>query len=173
MFADDTCPVFSDVCLGRVIEIANEKLSLIHQWCCFNKLSLNPNKSEFMLVGHRRSENFVPICIGGAAIKQVGSVKYLGVNLDEKLNFNSQVDYINSRLQPNSGITYRLRFFFNLRAANNFYYACVYSVLKYCICVWGGIFHDSNKGTSLQKLQAKIVANLFSRFHVRLYIQKG
>ena len=82
------------------------------------------------------------------------------------INFCQQIVYIKSKLQQYSGITYRLRNFFNLRAANNFYYACVYSVLKYCICVWGGIFNDTNRGAPLQKLQSKIVSNLFSRFHV-------
>ena len=41
------------------------------------------------------------------------------------------------------------------------YYACIYSLVSYCITVWGGIFCCTSKGTDLQKLHTRIVNNLF------------
>ena len=57
--------------------------------------------------------------------------------------------------------------FLNLTAAKNLYYGCIYSVIRYCIVVWGGVLQCSQRGRSLQSLQKKIVHNLFWKFHER------
>ena len=41
------------------------------------------------------------------------------------------------------------------------YYACIFSLVTYCITVWGGALSCTSKGRDLQKLQLRIVRNLF------------
>jgi len=40
----------------------------------------------------------------------------------------------------------------------------VYSVVTYCISVWGGVFCCTRRGDELQALQTSIVKNLFNEF---------
>ena len=63
------------------------------------------------------------------------------------------------------GISYKLGNLMNKVAAKNFYYSCVYSVLSYCICVWGGVITCTQRCEPLARLQAKIVKNVFSRHY--------
>ena len=54
-----------------------------------NELSLNANKSEFLIVGNKRQLNgfqqTVQLRINDESIKKVQKVKYLGLEVDENL----------------------------------------------------------------------------------------
>ena len=54
--------------------------------------------------------------------------------------------------------------YLNLKSAKNVYFSCIYSILTYCICVWGGVLSSSHRADRLIKLQARCVKNLFSKF---------
>ena len=164
LFADDTCLVYSDNDLAVLIEHVNDRLSIILDWCRYNKLAINPAKSEYMLVTTRPVLMEPRILIGSDVVSRKSSVKYLGLFIDDSLKFHSHVDQLKMKLSRFSGVVYRLRNFFNYRASKNFYYACVYSALTYCISVWGGAL-TSYRGAMLMKVHERIVRNLFNKFN--------
>ena len=45
------------------------------------------------------------------------------------------------------------------------YYACIYSVINYCISVWGGVLICTRRADSLISLQNRIVKNIFAEFY--------
>ena len=102
------------------------------------------------------------ILLGGEPIPRTGNFKYLGIMLD-KLKFNTQIEYVKSRLSQFCGITYRLKRYFTLDVARKFYYSCVYPVITYYVTVWGGALRCTAKGAALQNFQTRIVKNLFSQ----------
>ena len=161
MYADDTALVYVGKELTDLQNHVNDMLLKVVDWCRFNKMALNPSKCEFMLFTNKHVLNEPVIRLGNDVLQRTYSFKYLGVHIDEKLKFNNQVSYIKSRLSQLCGITYRLKRYFNLKAAKNMYYACVYPLVSYCITVWGGVFCCTSKGNELQKLQSRIVRNLF------------
>ena len=59
-----------------------------------NKLSANPQKTEFMVIGHHSSVNeaidFPLLKFNDSEIKHVGKVKSLGVIVDERLEGKNQ-----------------------------------------------------------------------------------
>lgn len=60
----------------------------------WKKLKLNVSKTKCMIVTTRRiSDLSRTIAIDGEVIKRVEAIKYLGVMLDGKLNFNEHIDY--------------------------------------------------------------------------------
>ena len=55
-------------------------------WCQDNNLSLNVIKTKKMIVDYRKKRTeHAPILIGGAAVEQVESFKFLGVHITNKL----------------------------------------------------------------------------------------
>ena len=44
------------------------------------------------------------------------------------------------------------------------YFSCIYSVLTYCLCIWGGVLQCTERGQRIIKLHARAVKNLFSEF---------
>ena len=68
----------------------NEELQNISEWMRVNKLSANPKKTDFMLIGHTRRinkiESLAPLKVNGTEIKRVRKTKSLGVIVNENLS---------------------------------------------------------------------------------------
>ena len=61
-----------------------------------NKLILNSSKSEYMVIGqlNRAGDDLPDLVLNNEVIKRVDKEKYLGINIDESLNWKSS--YINT-----------------------------------------------------------------------------
>ena len=101
------------------------------------------------------------IKLSGQVLSRVNSFNYLGIYVDDKLKFNHHVDHLKARLSQFCGITFRLRRNFNAASAKALYYSCVFSLITYCITVWGGVLGCGSRGNELQKLHNRIIKNLF------------
>lgn len=76
------------------IQNINDDLNRLYEWFNFKKLKLNVDKTDWMMItkdDNIRSNNQYEIKIGTEIIKRVNSMKYLGILIDEKLNFAEQV----------------------------------------------------------------------------------
>ena len=165
MFADDTCLTYFGENIDELIGHVNERLSLIYEWCCFNKLSLNASKCKFMVFSNKPyNVQNCSVLLGSHSIERVSNFKYLGVTIDEKLKYNDHIKVLCSKMSRMRGVAYRLKNHLDIGSAKHMYYACVYSVLTYCICVWGGLLSCTRKADRLSTIHAKTVINLFSKF---------
>ena len=69
----------------------NKELKAINHWLKVNKLVLNTNKCEFLLLGTTKRLKIVHdlnVHIESCNIKRVTHLKYLGVIIDESLNWS-------------------------------------------------------------------------------------
>ena len=164
LYADDTSLVYVGDNIEALLNHVNSRLSIIFDWCNFNKLSLNPTKSEFMILTNKKIISSPDIYIGQSAVKRVKCFKYLGISIDDDLKFHSQIKIIENKLSQFCGITYRLHKFFNFRSSKNVYYACIYSVISYCIAVWGGVTQCTSRCNRLDNLHKRIIKNLFHKY---------
>ena len=76
----------------------NNELAQIAQWLKVNKLALNIDKTACMLFGNRQGYSKVKLHLQGKQIAQVSNIKFLGVILDEKLNWKAHVSYISGKI---------------------------------------------------------------------------
>ena len=72
----------------------NENMQKIINWIRINKLSINYCKSEFMTITKKQFKHKFEVIIEDNKIKQKLSVKYLGILIDDKLNWKHQVKQI-------------------------------------------------------------------------------
>ena len=142
----------------------NIRLRVIYDWCASNKLSLNPAKCSYILFTNKEFANEPSILLDSTPLNRVHEYKYLGIIVDEKLKYGKHVNYICTKLSRLCGMSFRLRQHLDLQSAKNIYYSCVYSTIKYCIGVYGGILHCNQTGNRLKSLQKRIVKNLFGVF---------
>ena len=164
MFADDTCIKYTGENLQELNARINSKLQTIIEWCCANKLCLNPAKCTYMLFTTKNVESDPLIKLNDAFLKREKTFKYLGVFLDENLKYQKHIENVCNGMARLCGVTYQFQNHLNLISAKNIYYACIYSKLTYCICVYGGIFQCTQRGKRLINLQERAVKNLFSPF---------
>ena len=164
LYADDTCLIYVGDDLQLLTNHVNMRLNIINEWCNSNKLYVNRDKSEYMVITNRDMSSVPDVRIGSDRLNLVKHFKYLGINIDDSCKFNTHIDSLKSRLSSLRGMSYRLRNHLDIRAAKQLYYSCVYSVAMYGIAVWGGALICNHRADSLIRLQRHILENLFSKF---------
>ena len=92
-FADDTDYIVAAKTEKELPNLLKSGVLYIKKWMRLNKLKLNHKKSSLLIYG--RSRNYFPwieqIQLSGNIILPTKSVKFLGVVLDECLNFMNHV----------------------------------------------------------------------------------
>jgi len=70
-------------------------------WLCSSHLCLNVVKSNAMLIGSRQkiSSKTLNVSVGGVALKQVNSIRYLGVIIDSTLSWSLHICNVVSRVR--------------------------------------------------------------------------
>ena len=108
-----------------------------------------------MLFQRKRSNTEICIKMDENLLERVKEVKYLGVILDENLNWKSHIKYLTSKITRASYILSKLRHYVCFSTLKMVYFSLVHPYLSYCISSWGGI----SKTTLLPlfRLQKKIV----------------
>ena len=95
-FADDSNLFYDNKNLLDMKQNISQELVNIHVWLCANKLSLNIEKSNFVIFRPRqkRSEMDITLSINGRYLKTVYYIRYLAVFIDSHLSWKHQIGYI-------------------------------------------------------------------------------
>lgn len=72
------------------------------------------------------------------ALKRTSSIKYLGVVIDDKLDFQLHIEALTNRTRKLIFIFRNLRHVADIKLIKTVYYALCQSVFTYCITSWGG-----------------------------------
>ena len=101
--------------------------------------------------------------------------KFLGVIIDNKLNWKPHIRYVGTKVAKGIGIILKARKVFNHETLSTLYYTFVYPYLNYCIHVWGRAYNTHLKDLSvLQNKIIRIINGIPPRTNVdHLYIQQN
>ena len=139
LFADDTNIYYDTETLDKLVKTVNIELKFVKRWLDANKLSLNIDKTNYVIF-HSTSSSIPPdtvIKIGKRHITSVKYVKFLGLLLDENLSWMYHLGELSKKLARTCGILFRIR---NLPTSESLiciYNALFMSFLQYDITVWG------------------------------------
>ena len=98
MFADNTnLTMVSDNYLSLQTKV-NCEIQKIDNWLKSNKLSLNYNKTEYMIVTSKKEKCKFRINIGGHEISPKECIRYLGVMLDDSLTWKQHIAHVSRKL---------------------------------------------------------------------------
>ncbi|XP_073668918.1 uncharacterized protein [Paramisgurnus dabryanus] len=137
-FSDDTV-IMGCIRDGQEDEYRNLINDFV-QWCRLNHLQLNATKTKELVVDFRRSKPcMLPVSIQGVNVEVVSTYKYLGVHLDNKLDWSANTDALYRRGQSRLYFLRRLRSF-NIcsKLLRMFYQSVISSVMFYAVVCWGG-----------------------------------
>ena len=170
LFADDSNFFCTGSDLSSIIGIVNHELCKVVDWLNSNKMSLNIDKTHFMIFKPKRKKYAASgdIVINGSTINEVDSTKFLGVLIDNNLSWKPHINLICSKIAKNIGIMAKARSTFNEKTLVSLYYSFIYPYLNYCIHVWGSAFQTHlNKIFLLQKRVVRIIAGVNRRTHCK------
>ena len=122
----------------KLIDILNEELEKIDVWLKANKLTINIKKTHFMIFHRTRIKHKSrDVTIRGNSLTCTHNTKFLGVIIDDKLNWSDHILYIKNKISKSIGIILKTRSFLNESTLRNLYFTFIYPYLIYCVEIWG------------------------------------
>ena len=155
LFADDSNLFFTSKNWADLQIKVNQELINITNWLDTNKLSLNINKTNYMIFCKRKIPADISIKIRNTEIGRVYCTKFLGVQVDHKLDWKEHINYISQKLSKSIGIICKAKRILCRPTLINLYYTFVYPYFSYCIHVWGKSYKTYVE--RIVKIQKKIV----------------
>jgi len=175
MFADDINLFLYAPDLHTLEKQSNVCRANMNLWFLANRLSININKTCYTVYTGKRhvsTDYELSLYIGNQKISNSSSCKYLGVFLDENLNWKMHIDHICSKLLKFTGIFYKIRDIVPDECLKRLYFAFILPHLLFGIEVYGSA--TAGALDRLCKLNNRILRILLKRrrdSHVRdLYV---
>jgi hypothetical protein len=154
LFADDTNIFYSNTDIKSLTHIVNYELGKLCDWFMVNKLSLNIQKTNYMLFGNKTNIN-TDISFNENSIERVKVTKFLGVYIDENLNWKHQIKHITSKISKSIAIICKVRNIVDKNVLKVLYCSLILPYLNYCVAIWGNSYKTNLK--SIVLLQKKII----------------
>ena len=142
LFADDTTIYITGENKRAVFNKMKCELDKLIVWFQVNKLSLNLAKTKWILFQSRfsdandTSENY-ELRFGNELISGVCSVKFLGLQLDEHLEWTDHFKILHGKLSRANYMLSSVKNILPTSCLKSLYYALFHSHLNYGLLVWG------------------------------------
>ena len=132
-------------------------MSNISQWLAANKLSLNVGKSKLLIFTNQKSKNNedIELFINGERLKEVDFAKYLGVLIDNKLNWTNQIDAINLKLSKGTGLLAKIRHYAPKTVLRSLFFSFINPHTDYNLLNWS-MAADTNMDTITRKVKKAV-----------------
>src|SRR6218665_324347 len=162
MFAVDTNIFATDYCPLLLSNTLNVKLQSISEWFSANLLSLNLNKTCFMIFTKRKFPIATEmITINGVALQRVRETKFLGVVISDDLKWKKQVDVVVQKVSKVVGILYGTCHVLDKDRLKLLYSTLLEPYITYCCSVWSSPYKNGNldRLLKLQKAAVRIISH--------------
>ena len=143
LFADDTNIFCSHNDIYSLCRMISNELLKLNVWFAVNKLSLNVNKTNYMLFSNCKINSDLIITINNVNIDRVYVTKFLGVYIDHNLNWKEHIFNISRKLSKSIGIIHKASQMLNTKALYTLYCAIFLPYLNYCSEVWGNTYKSN------------------------------
>ena len=134
LYADDTVIYLSGKNTMKVKETLQKNINKFVEWCEINKLTINIRKTKVMVFGTRhfinKSKN-IELSIGKELLQSVPTYKYLGINLDQTLNYNYHLKSIVGLISHKLFVFSKIRRYFDEFTALTIYKTMILPYFDY------------------------------------------
>ena len=139
LFANDTNLLYLNKSLKKINKHINQDLLFLSKWLRSNKISLNTSKTEIIIFRPKRKtiQKHLNFRISGQQIKTSTHVKYLGIHLDQHLDWNLNMTTLQSKLNRAIGLFSKIRHYVPKFLLRTLYFTLFSSHLIYACQVWG------------------------------------
>ena len=137
LFADDAAFVITATTLEGLYQKIDKLFSDLATYLNINKLVPNSAKSKLMMFTSRTTPELLDLSFGGEIIEWVKEFKYLGLTINNNLNFSRHIKNIALNVSRITGTFINLRPIMPLQIVVKLYYALVFPHLNNHIIIWG------------------------------------
>lgn len=161
-FADDTVLVYTGTDEITLANLINNDLKNYLKWLFSNKLKINIEKTSYIIFKQKNKSvnNNLNININNIVLEKVSSIKYLGLLIDENLNWSLHLNKISDKVVSMLSALYRSRDYLSNKSKFQIYNAFFLTHFRYLLPVWGMCGEvNFNKAQILQNKILKILFN--------------
>ena len=168
LFADDTSVFISHRDPLILENLVNSELPKLASWFRGNMLSLNILKTNFIhFKGNKSCQRKLSVRIDDILLEQKTCTKFLGVLINEKLDWGDHLQHVRTPISRSIGILYRIRYIVPSKTLFTLYNTLILPYISYCNILWA-----TSKGTTdsillLQKKAIRICAGAGYLEHTR------
>ena len=172
-FADDTNLFYSHKNIHQLFAKVNEELEKIGDWFKANKLFLHNKKTKYTFFHKNSIKDDLPLKlpdlkIANNEIERKKAIKFLGVMLDENVNWQEHIRTVENKIAKNIGLLYRAKYLLNKASLKCIYFTYIHSYLNYANIAWASTYRTKLKAIYLlQKRAVRIVFNENNMTHSR------
>ena len=165
----------------------NEELVKVESWLSTNKLSLNLSKTTYILFrGKKQVRQFPSLYMYGNPISRVECTKFLGIFIDQNLNWKDHANFVIGKLSRLNGILSKIGENLNLNSLQTLYFSFFQPSLHYGIIFWfsvskslqNKIFRQQkkairliNKSSFFAHTENLFIKNKILKFHDLYYLE--
>ena len=159
LFADDTSLFHTAKNPDNIVKEINDEIPNITSWLNANKVSLNLEKTNVILFSPKNVPKLnSDLLLNHTKITEVNETEFLGVIIDNNLNWSAHIRYIKNKIDKSIGIITKARKVFDYETLLSLYNSLIYPYITYCIHVWGNAFPTHIKPiVLLQKKAVRII----------------
>lgn len=143
LFADDTNIFLSHPDLQTLTHTLNTEMNHVTNWFKANKLSLNVSKTNFIhfKTTKKTVSHNINITIDNTNITPVDSTKFLGVTIDQNLNWKKHIIKTTSQISKGFGIINKFRNTLPPNILFSLYNTLILPYISYCNIAWANTQH--------------------------------
>ena len=159
LYADDTNFSITHTDYDVMIPLLNCELEKIHDWTLANRLTINASKTELLMFTNRKVlASNTDVILNDTPIAYVDHARFLGVIVDNKLNFKLHITNVVGKISKHSGILYKIKHNLPLPARITYYNSFVLPYLTFNILHWGNT--NQTHLTPLITIQKRIIRTI-------------
>ena len=173
LFADDTILLQGHKNLKYLKWSMEEDLKHIIDWFRANLLTLNLDKTECILFSANTNniQSHIDLELGDHKLTNTPYVKFLGVWLDQNLQWNKHLSTLIMKIKKNTNLLQIGNKFLNKDSKKLVYYAHIYSHIIYGFVVWDNMIDQTQKN-KIQKCMDKCFQLITSQSPTTLNYKK-
>ena len=146
------------------------ELKKINDWLKLNKLSLNINKTKYIIFRSPQKAVNIPIIkIDNITIESVENFNFLGITFDKYMKWNIHIDNITKKISKAIGILNKLKHTLPGSALKTIYDSLIHSHLCYGILTWG---YNLTRIKKIQKRAIRLISNKKYNAHTQPLFRK-
>ena len=149
-YADDNTPYAIDTNIDTLITNLVNDTSILITWFSDNYFKMNADKCKLLITNH---EEDISAIIVGQSIKCSKSVKLLGINMDNKLDFNIHVSNICKKVSLKLHALARISHFLGTDKLRILMKSFIESQFGYCPLIW--MFHSRTLNNRINRLHER------------------
>jgi len=140
-----------------------DDLNILSQWVTWTDMYFNPDKSVYMRITRKHNLVLYNYTIDNTAIRQVSSIKYLGITISNDLTWSTHINKITSKALPTKAFLQRNLKFCPAHVKLKCYNIMIQPILEYASPVWSP--HTRKDIKQLERVQRQSRSARFIMAH--------